>query len=40
MQVKNKIQIYNGTKEREECSCYGDKNKCNFYSEKERKIKL
>lgn len=28
------IQICNGTKEREECSCNGDPAKCNFYPKK------
>lgn len=27
-------QVCYGTKEREECSCEGDENKCNFYPEK------
>lgn len=30
------IQICNGTKEREECSCNGDESKCNFYPEKRK----
>ena len=30
------IQICNGTKEREGCSCNGDKSKCNFYPEKRK----
>ena len=30
------IQICNGTKEREECSCDGDESKCNFYPEKRK----
>lgn len=33
------VQICNGTKEREECSCNGDVTKCNFYPEK-RKEKM
>lgn len=39
MQVKNKIQICNGTKEREECSCNGNPEKCNFYPEKRKENK-
>lgn len=39
MQVKNKIQICNGTKEREECSCNGNSEKCNFYPEKRKENK-
>lgn len=31
------VQICNGTKEREECSCGGDVTKCNFYPEKREK---
>ena len=27
------IGIFNGTKEREECSCKGNRAKCDFYSE-------
>lgn len=30
------IQICNGTKECEECSCDGDESKCNFYPEKRK----
>lgn len=30
------VQICNGTKEREECSCYGDPAKCDFYPEKRK----
>lgn len=30
------IQICNGTKEREGCSCNGDESKCNFYPEKRK----
>lgn len=33
------IQICNGTKEREECSCNGDKSKCNFYPENRKESK-
>lgn len=29
-------QICNGTKEREECSCNGNEEKCNFYPEKRK----
>lgn len=29
-------QICNGTRERDECTCDGDKKKCNFYPPKER----
>lgn len=32
----NGRQICNGTKECEECSCDGNENKCNFYSEKRK----
>ena len=32
-------QICNGTKEREECSCYGDHAKCDFYPEKRKEGK-
>ena len=34
------IQICNGTKEREECSCNGDITKCNFYPEKRKEKKI
>ena len=34
------IQICNGTKEREECSCNGDPTKCNFYPEKRKEKKM
>ena len=34
------IQICNGTKEREECSCDGDESKCNFYPEKRKEKKM
>lgn len=34
------IQICNGTKEREECDCNGDKSKCNFYPEKRKESKI
>ncbi len=34
------IQICNGTKEREECSCNGDIKKCNFYDEKRKENKV
>lgn len=34
------IQICNGTKEREECSCNGDVTKCNFYPEKRKEKKI
>lgn len=33
------IQICNGTKEREECSCDGNPEKCNFYPEKRKENK-
>lgn len=33
------VQICNGTKEREECSCNGDKSKCNFYPENRKENK-
>lgn len=33
------IQICNGTKDREECSCDGDESKCNFYPEKRKEKK-
>lgn len=33
------IQICNGTKEREECSCNGDESKCKFYPEKRKEKK-
>lgn len=36
----NGIQICNGTKEREECSCNGDPIKCNFYPEKRKEGKM
>ena len=39
MEVKNKIQICNGTKEREECSCDGSPEKCTFYPEKRKENK-
>lgn len=38
--IHKEVQICNGTKGREECSCYGDKNKCNFYSEKRKENKI
>ena len=28
------LHVCNGTKEREECTCYGEEAKCNFYPEK------
>ena len=34
------IQICNGTKEREECSCDGNESKCNFYPEKRKEKKM
>lgn len=34
------VQICNGTKEREECSCNGDKSKCNFYPENRKEKKM
>lgn len=37
------ISFCNGTKEREECSCGGDRTKCDFYSEireRERKANM
>lgn len=34
------VQICNGTKEREECSCGGDVTKCNFYLEKRKDKKI
>ena len=33
-EIDTYVQICNGTKEREECSCGGDVTKCNFYPEK------
>ena len=33
------VGICNGTKEREECSCGGDRTKCNFYPEIREKAK-
>lgn len=33
------IQICNGTREREECSCNGEESKCNFYPEKRKENK-
>lgn len=33
------IGICNGTKEREECSCKGNRAKCDFYSEVRKKAK-
>lgn len=33
------IGICNGTKEREECSCKGNREKCDFYSEIREKAK-
>lgn len=33
-------QICNGTKEREECSCNGNPEKCNFYPEKRKENKI
>ena len=38
-EVFKKIQICNGTKEREECSCIGDVSLCNFYPKKRTEIK-
>ena len=35
----NGIQICNGTKEREECTCGGDVSKCDFYPEKRKEGK-
>lgn len=40
MLSKKPIQRCNGTKEREECSCNGDKSKCNFYPEKRKEKKV
>ena len=37
--MKKMKQICNGTREREECSCDGDKSKCNFYPEKRKESK-
>ena len=34
--IHRDVQICNGTKEREECSCNGDESKCNFYPEKRK----
>lgn len=34
------VGICNGTKEREECSCGGDKTKCDFYPEVRDKAKF
>lgn len=34
------VGICNGTKEREECSCGGDRTKCNFYPEVRDKAKF
>lgn len=36
----NGIQICNGTKEREECTCGGDVTKCDFYPEKRKEGKM
>lgn len=36
---KLNIQICNGTKEREECSCNGNSEKCTFYPEKRKETK-
>lgn len=33
------VQICNGTKECEECSCDGNKSKCNFYPENRKESK-
>lgn len=33
------IQICNGTKEREECTCDGDESECNFYPQKRKESK-
>lgn len=37
--IKRTKQICNGTKERDECSCNGDKSKCNFYPGKRKENK-
>lgn len=37
--LEKNIQICNGTKEREECSCDGNPEKCNFYPEKRKENK-
>lgn len=37
--MKKVKQICNGTREREECSCDGNKSKCNFYPEKRKENK-
>ena len=37
--IHKTVQICNGTKEREECSCNGDESKCNFYPEKRKENK-
>lgn len=37
--MKKVKQICNGTKEREKCSCDGDKSKCDFYPEKRKENK-
>ena len=40
MLSKKPIQCCNGTKEREKCTCDGDKSKCDFYSEKRKENKM
>lgn len=37
--IHKTVQICNGTKEREECSCNGNKSKCNFYPENRKESK-
>lgn len=37
--IHKTVQICNGTKEREECSCDGNKSKCNFYPENRKESK-
>lgn len=37
--IHKTVQICNGTKEREECSCEGNKSKCNFYPENRKESK-
>lgn len=37
--IHKTVQICNGTKEREECSCNGDKSKCNFYPKNRKESK-
>lgn len=38
--IQKDKQICNGTKERDECFCNGDKNNCTFYPEKINTVKI